>query len=129
MAGAQRDSGNGLGGRPYASFVGAALAAQPGEGERAVRLRRLHRFGPDVEEALVCLGQLALKRGHHLRADRVRVVELHDAPAGPHPVGRRARVAVDQGHRRAPPREASAEDKAGRPGADDREMHEGSFIE
>ncbi|HVD23151.1 MAG TPA: hypothetical protein VNC23_08660 [Lapillicoccus sp.] len=57
------------------------------------------------------------------------MVELHDAPAGPDPVGRRARVAVDQGHRRAPPREASAEDKAGRPGADDREMHEGSFIE
>ena len=57
------------------------------------------------------------------------MVELHDAPAGPHPVGRRDRVAVDQGHRRAPPREAGAEDKAGRPGADDREMHEGSFIE
>jgi hypothetical protein len=89
-------------------------------------LWRLDRFGPDVEQPLVCVGQLSLKGLHHLRADRVSGVGLHDALAGPDSFGRRPRVAVDQTHVSPPPREAGAEDENSRSGTDDGHPHEGS---
>jgi hypothetical protein len=126
MAGLHGDTPNGLGGFSHGPFVGAPLTAQSRERQGSIRQRRPDRFGADVEHSLVCVGQLSLQGGHGLRPDHVRVVELHYPPSGPAAGRWWTRVAVDQRHVRAPPRESTAEEEAGRAGADDRHVHDGS---
>ena len=60
------------------------------------RMVHVDRLGARRQPALVRLRHLGLQSVGDLRTEAVRVMELHDALAGPRPIAGRARVALDQ---------------------------------
>ena len=87
------------------------------------RMVHVNRFGARRQPALVRVRHLGLESVGDLRTEAVRVMELHDALAGPRSVAGRSRVALDQVHAVTAPGEGNAEVEAGGAGADDADVH------
>jgi hypothetical protein len=113
-----------LGRRAQRPLEDHPAAAQPGDLVRLLRhARRKHRLGTGDEQRLPHVGHLGGERLPGLLPERVRVVELHHAAAGPGTVRGRARITVDDRDRVPAAGEGDSDVEPARAGADDGSAH------
>ena len=130
VAGVQDQARLALGGRPQDPLEGRAAAAHRHQLLGSVRAFRTGRSGDRLgaggEQVVPDLGDLRLQRLDHLRAEGVRVVELHHPAPLPRPVRARAGVPIDDGDRVTPPGQRHGGEQPRRPGPHDNDTHDPS---
>ncbi len=103
--------------------VGDAAGPHPDRWSAGAGGGQVDRLRPEVEPRVPRLGPLGEQQVAHLRAEPVRLLELHHAPAPPRAVRCRAGVPVDRHDPMAAPGEGRTEGQARGSGADDEDVH------
>jgi hypothetical protein len=125
VAGQQRHTGLGHRGRAQDAFERAAPALHAGEPACLVTARRhLGPLRPGGQQRLPHLGNLGVQRIQDLLADRVRVVELHDATPLPRAVRRRTTIPVHDRHTVSAAGKGDGAEQPGGAGANDGNVHD-----
>ncbi|HEV7212049.1 MAG TPA: hypothetical protein VGN47_10105 [Blastococcus sp.] len=110
--------------RAQRALEGVAAGPEPGGDDAHARHVEGDGLGTPLEPGGERRRPLALECAADLRAEGVRVVELHDPRAGPATLGRRGRVTVHRDDGVAPGGQRAPGEQAGRAGSDDRDSHE-----
>ena len=87
-------------------------------------MSQVDRDSPEFEPGRPRCRPFGQEQIAHLRAEPVRVPELHDAPTSPRPVAGRTRVAVDGDDAMPTPSQRHTAGEAGRSGPDDDHTHD-----